>query len=84
MSMGHDRPYPNMLRVIRQNAGLSQRCVAKLLGHTETVSLSQWESERVMPSGANLVRLCVLYNKPIHELYPGYYERVQRDIPSCY
>jgi DNA-binding transcriptional regulator YiaG len=69
-----------MLRVVRQNAGMSQQHVAHLLGHKETVSISQWEHEQVMPSGANLVKLCILYNKPVHELYPEYYERTEQEI----
>jgi transcriptional regulator with XRE-family HTH domain len=67
-----------MLKVIRQNAGYQQQQVARLLGHKNSVLLSWWESEKSMPSGANLIKLCILYNKTPKELYPQYYQRLER------
>jgi len=58
--------------------------VAKLLGHNDAVSLCQWESENTMPSGTNLIKLCVLYNKTPQELYPEYYDRIKRNLFSRY
>lgn len=72
------RPYPNRLKVIRQNAGYSQQYVAALLGHNNAVSLCEWENEKAMPNGTNLMKLCILYDKTPRELYPDYYQRVER------
>jgi transcriptional regulator with XRE-family HTH domain len=78
MSVGYVfRKYPNRLRITRQNAGLQQRQVWEMLGHTQNKLLSQWENETVMPSGSNLIKLCVLYDKTPRELYPEYYERLE-------
>ena len=72
------RRYPNRLKVIRQNAGYSQLHVAKLLGQRSSVSLCDWENEKIMPNSTNLIKLCILYEKTVQELYPKYYERVER------
>jgi transcriptional regulator with XRE-family HTH domain len=72
------RPYPNMLKVIRQNAGYSQQHVAKLLGQNNAVKLCNWENEKTMPNGTSLMKLCILYSKTPEELYPQYYQRIEQ------
>lgn len=85
MYVDYKRPkYPNRLKVIRQNAGFTQRHVAAYLGQPDAVSLSQWENEKTMPTGTNLIRLCILYGVTPRELYPEYYELVERDFPNKY
>jgi len=78
MTMDYDRQYPNRLRVIRLNAGYQQQHVARMLGHKDTVSLCQWENENTMPNGTNLIKLCVLYSSTPQELYPEYYQQIER------
>ena len=82
MTMDYDRQYPNRLRVIRLNAGYQQQQIAKMLGHKDAVSLCQWENENTMPSGTNLIKLCVLYNTTPQELYPEYCQRIERSLFS--
>jgi hypothetical protein len=65
-----------MLKVTRQNAGLQQGQVARMLGHRSAITLCRWEAELKMPCGANLMRLCILYGKTPEELYPEYYGRL--------
>ena len=72
------RHYPNRLKVIRQNAGYTQQSVAKLLGHNNAVTLCDWENEKTMPNGTNLIKLCILYDKTPQQLYPEYCQRVKR------
>jgi len=72
--------YPNMLRVIRQNSGYSQRRVAKLLGHKTPATLWEWESELRMPSATCLIKLCIIYNKTPRELYPDYYNHIAQQL----
>jgi len=77
MRVGYkDRPYPNRLRVTRRNAGLQQRHIAARLGLNNANTLVSWESERSMPSGTNLIKLCILYGKTPLELYPEYSRKV--------
>jgi len=78
------RTYPNMLKVIRQNAGYSQLHVAKILGHNNAVMLCGWENEKTMPNGISLIKLCVLYNKTPKELYPQYYKHIERYLLETY
>jgi DNA-binding XRE family transcriptional regulator len=70
--------YPNRLKIIRQNAGYTQQKVAELLGHNNAVSLCDWENEKTMPNGTNLMKLCTLYNKTPQELYPEYHKRIAK------
>ena len=72
------RKFPNRLKVIRRNAGLTQQQVAKLLGHQNPITVCLWETEQAMPNGTNLIKLCILYDKTPQELYPEYYQRVER------
>ena len=72
-----ERLYPNRLRVTRQNAGLQQQQVYRMLGHSSNKVLSLWENERAMPSGSNLIKLCMLYGKSPQELYPEYWQRLE-------
>jgi len=76
MTVDYKRRYPNRLKVIRQNAGYTQRHVASLLGHKTSVMLCSWENETIMPSGTNLIKLCIIYNKAPHELYPEYHQEI--------
>jgi DNA-binding XRE family transcriptional regulator len=72
------RKYPNRLKVIRRRAGYTQRQLAVLLGHNNTVTVSEWENEKKMPSGTNLIKLCMLYQKLPQELYPEYCKRIEQ------
>jgi len=72
-----NRQYENRLKVIRQNAGYSQGQIAKLLGINHTVSLSEWEHGKKMPTAATLIKLCKIYNKSPSDLYPDYYKYLE-------
>ncbi|QTE35875.1 helix-turn-helix transcriptional regulator [Mucilaginibacter gossypii] len=70
--------YPNKLKAIRRKAHYTQERVATLLGHNNTVTISAWETGKAMPSGTNLMKLCILYEKLPQELYPDHYNRIQQ------
>lgn len=77
MSMDYgSRPYPNRLQMLRKSSGLKQCHVATLLGLNNPTSLSDWENERQMPSGTNLIKLCILYNTTPKEMYPEYFQQL--------
>ncbi|QKJ32448.1 helix-turn-helix transcriptional regulator [Mucilaginibacter mali] len=67
----------------RQDAGYEQKRIAELLGLT-AISLCNWENERAMPSGTNLIKLCVLYGRSPRELYPEYYQQIEGEIASLW
>jgi transcriptional regulator with XRE-family HTH domain len=79
-----NRQYENRLKVIRQNAGYSQRQVAKFLGLKTYSSLCDWENEKTMPNATNLIKLCKLYNKSPNDLYPDYYRYSEERSFKCH
>lgn len=81
MTVGYrNQPYPNMLKVTRQNAGYQQNYISKRLGHRCNRLLSLWENEKVMPGGTNLIKLCILYNSTPQTLYPDYFDHVEQNL----
>jgi DNA-binding XRE family transcriptional regulator len=65
---------PNRLKKYRCMHGYSQTDLARKLGMKKSNLISQWEKGTVIPSLDNLLKLCVLYNTLIEELY---FERLQ-------
>jgi transcriptional regulator with XRE-family HTH domain len=61
---------PNNLRKFRNERGLLQKDVARLLGLQCEDRISHWEKGYRVPSLKNLMKLCALYQAPLHELYP--------------
>lgn len=81
MTVGYqDQTYPNRLRVTRKIAGYQQQHIAQLLGLNNVTTLSNWENEKSMPSGTNLIKLCILYDKTPKELYPHYYRTITQSL----
>lgn len=77
MSMDYgNRPYPNRLQTFRKSAGLKQQHVATLLGLNNPTTLSEWENEKQMPNGTNLMKLCIIYDTIPQELYPEYFQQL--------
>lgn len=70
----HSRIYPNRLQTFRKSAGLEQKHVARELGLNNPASLSDWENEKQMPNGTNLIKLCIIYNTTPQEMYPEYFQ----------
>lgn len=66
-----------MLRKCRLAYCLKQQDVATLLGVQVTDRISQWERGRAMPNLVNLFKLCAIYGKLPHELYPDLIEAVR-------
>ncbi|MBD1363472.1 helix-turn-helix transcriptional regulator [Mucilaginibacter sp. ZT4R22] len=69
--------YPNRLRVTRENAGYTQKQLARLLGYNNSNAVCAWENEHTMPSGTNLLKLCILYRTTPMELYPEYTQQME-------
>jgi len=70
----------NHLWIARQNVGLGQKNVARLLGHKSTSTISEYETGRLLPSLPTALRLAVVYGRPITELYPDLYRAIQEEI----
>lgn len=70
----------NHLWIARHSVGLGQKNVARLLGHKSTSTISEYETGRLLPSLPTALRLAVVYDRPITELYPDLYRAIQKEI----
>ncbi len=73
----------NNLWITRKHAGLGQKTVARLLGHRSTSVISEYETGRLLPSLPSALRLAVVYNRPITELYPDLYRQIQEEVRAA-
>jgi transcriptional regulator with XRE-family HTH domain len=64
-----DPNVPNLLWVARQKAGLSQRAVARRLGHRSSARISDYETGRRLPSLPTALKLGVIYRTALDELF---------------
>ena len=62
--------------------GIGQKQVARLLGHTSTAQVSQWERGAAMPGAVNLIRLCIIYATSPEELYHDVFKEQLESIAS--
>jgi len=66
----------NTLRETRLSLKLRQQDVADALGLQMSDRISHWENGQALPSIINLFRLCRIYKKQPHELYPVLYKQI--------
>lgn len=59
----------NFLAVYRKAKKLTQFDVAKMLGVTDTL-ISKWETDKIMPTNEQLVKLSEIYEVGIKKLFP--------------
>lgn len=60
---------PNDLKFHRMRQGMWQKDVAAKLGLKDTALLSRWENGDSLPSLVSVLRLSVLYQIPIEDLF---------------
>jgi DNA-binding XRE family transcriptional regulator len=60
----------NSLWMARQQAGLRQKSVARLLGHRSTSIISEYETGKLLPSLPTALKLAAIYDCNIRDLYP--------------
>ena len=71
---------PNRLWIARKKAGLGQKTVARMLGHTGTSPISEYENGRVLPKLETVLKLAVIYQTPVEELYAPIYEEMREEV----
>ncbi len=74
----------NNLRKCRIRAGYSQVKVARLLGIKNSNEISRWEKGVFFPNIKNLVKLGILYNTPLDDLYPHLRGVCTAELSACY
>ena len=67
----------------RQEAGLRQKSVAKLLGHKSVSTISEYESGRLLPSLATALKLSAIYKRNIRDLYPQLNSTILAEVESA-
>jgi transcriptional regulator with XRE-family HTH domain len=67
---------PNNLKEYRVKSGYTQQQVSTMLGFTNSVSLSHWESGKNIPGLINVLKISVLYKASVAELYKDLYETI--------
>ncbi len=70
---------PNRLKQCRRHRGLSQKELADLMGFKDTTWISRWENGDVLPNLVSAVRLSVLLDIPMNNLFDGLIERVKQE-----
>src|SRR6266487_1368703 len=72
----------NKLWIARKKAGLKQKSVARLMGCKGTSPISEYETGRMLPSLSAALRLSIIYNTPLPELYAALYAEMEQEVSS--
>jgi DNA-binding transcriptional regulator YiaG len=64
----------NQLVVYRKRLRLSQKAVARLLGHISTAMISRYERGKSVPPLSTALRLEIIYRVPVAFLFPRMYD----------
>ena len=73
----------NRLCITRKKIGLGQKTVARLLGHRTTSVISEYETARVLPNLRMALKLSVIYDAPLAELYRPLYSQVCNEVEAA-
>jgi transcriptional regulator with XRE-family HTH domain len=71
---------PNRLRKYRRDMGYSQQYVAKKLKLPSSCNLSRWEKGLTRPSIEDLLKLSLLYNTLVEQLYADLKETLREEL----
>ncbi len=61
---------PNALKQYRQERGLTQIQVARLLDHKDKTWISHWENGDALPNLISVLRLAKVYRVSVEALFP--------------
>ena len=73
----------NRLWIARQQAGLRQKSVARLLGHKSTSVISEYETGKLLPSLTTALKLCAIYQMTIRDLYPDLSALIEAEVQEA-
>lgn len=72
----------NKLWITRKKAGLGQKSVARLLGHRCTSPISDYENGKLLPNLRAALKLSIIYNTPLSDLYAPLFEELTREVEA--
>lgn len=73
------RRTPNKLKLFRKSTGYSQKKVARLLGLSDTSSLSKWEHGITLPGLIQVFRLSKIYQTQPQELFDDLWNQTEKE-----
>jgi DNA-binding XRE family transcriptional regulator len=68
------------LRYVRKLRRLSQRQVARLIGHGDTTMISKYERGFVAPTLRTAITLALLYRMPIQDLFADEFSHARDEL----
>lgn len=74
----------NNLWVARRRMRLSQKYVARLLGHASTTMLSKYECCRRPPPLIVAIKLAVVYRTTVEDLFPQLYRELKTEVVKAH
>jgi len=70
----------NKVREFRRKFGLRQSDMSDIMGFEVKDRICHWERGRACPGLINLIKLCILFQVPLQELYPDLYQQIEKEI----
>ena len=71
--------FPNKLKSLRRTNCYSRKKIARILGQTDTSTLSRWERGLLLPSLLQAFRLSRIYKVLPHELFHEVWNELGKD-----
>ncbi len=78
--MKEEKKNKNALVLYRRRMGMSQRTVARLLGHKDATLLCMYERGRMLPTLSAGLALGVILRVPVEFLFPELYDKLKNQI----
>ena len=74
------RGVPNALRECRERRGLTQDAVGRMLGLKDGTWVSRWESGEILPNLISAIKLAILLDAPVADLFPDIVSSIRSAI----
>lgn len=78
--MEKPKPKQNNLVLYRRRMGLTQKQVARLLGHRDATMISHYEHGRALPPLLMALSLEIIYRVPVAFLFPELYDELKQRV----
>jgi len=73
----------NKLWLVRKRAGYLQKWVATMLGQRVPAMVSAYERGTKMPSFETAIKLELVFQRPLSELFPNLYSELAREVDEA-
>jgi transcriptional regulator with XRE-family HTH domain len=76
----NQKQHQNRLDIYRRRMGFTPSFVARLLGHQDASTVSDYERGERLPSLVNAFRLGIILRVPVEFLFPSLYDELRQGI----